>query len=629
LGQSRAADVRWDLWAVGVCLFEALALRRPFDEPTLDGLYRAILTRDAPPLRAVTSDVPKDLAAVVAVCLEKTPERRYQSAADLAADLRAVRRGEAIRVRPPGIWRRLVRWHVRNAAIATAVWLLLASLCVVIGVQRAMLREVTGARDEAQSINDFFVERMLLASTPEEARGKEPTAGQVLDAATDNAAGAFPTATRTAGMVYHVLGRAHHGLSRRPQARAAFERAVAIRREVLGPDDRDTLRSRYELARVLRETDELGPAGDEIRAVLQRQTDLFGAEDADTLDSRFELSRLLGVNGKNADAEAEVRTVIAGRLRALSAEDPKVLDARVALGRVLMKLGKRGDAETIFREVLAVRRRTDGADSVAVQQSLNELSNLLRDRASFERLDAKWAEAEEVFEESVALARKLYKSPDSALATPLNNFGVYWQDRARLAKSPAEAADCTQRAAALFRESLAMREESDGPDSKRVAIVRNNLGMLYLQQKMYTEALVEFDRAIAIRERIDGPEHSDTLGYLQNRAHVLQRRDGPDAAVDVFAEALSRAGKRTDRDPRFVAMIEGSWLRCLLASSRSAEGLPVAEEVYQRTVKFWSAGSREAQVLAGLVAKALRAAGRDGEAGEWDERAKPPAAKGQ
>lgn len=90
-GTGRTADPRWDLWAVGVFLYEALTLPRPFGAPTLEGLYRAIMAGDLPSARSQVRELPRDLEVVLAVCLETSPERRYQTAADLARDLRAVR----------------------------------------------------------------------------------------------------------------------------------------------------------------------------------------------------------------------------------------------------------------------------------------------------------------------------------------------------------------------------------------------------------------------------------------------------------------------------------------------------------------------------------------------------------
>lgn len=126
-------DRRADVYALGVTLFEALTLERPFRAATVDALFSAIL-RDVPPdPRRLNRSIPKDLATVVGVALEKDPNRRYATAGAFADDLGHVLRGEPIEVRPPGVQTRFTRWVARRPAVA-AVWALLAVGVPVVGV---------------------------------------------------------------------------------------------------------------------------------------------------------------------------------------------------------------------------------------------------------------------------------------------------------------------------------------------------------------------------------------------------------------------------------------------------------------------------------------------------------------
>jgi serine/threonine-protein kinase len=81
----RDVDLRADVWAMGVVLYESLASRPPFDGEGMVGLAAAIVTGSPSPL---PSTVPAGLAAVVMRCLEKDRDRRIGSAGDLAAALR-------------------------------------------------------------------------------------------------------------------------------------------------------------------------------------------------------------------------------------------------------------------------------------------------------------------------------------------------------------------------------------------------------------------------------------------------------------------------------------------------------------------------------------------------------------
>ena len=81
------SDPRSDLFATGVMLYHLLTGERPFGAPdSVRGLRRR-LYRDPLPPRALRSDCPAWLQEVILHCLEARPERRYQSAAQLAFDL--------------------------------------------------------------------------------------------------------------------------------------------------------------------------------------------------------------------------------------------------------------------------------------------------------------------------------------------------------------------------------------------------------------------------------------------------------------------------------------------------------------------------------------------------------------
>jgi len=87
------ADVRSDIFSFGCVLYEMVTGDRPFGGDTPAELLAAIL-KDEP--REISQTVPPELVHIVRHCLEKKPEERFQSARDLAFDLRAL-----VGVRPP------------------------------------------------------------------------------------------------------------------------------------------------------------------------------------------------------------------------------------------------------------------------------------------------------------------------------------------------------------------------------------------------------------------------------------------------------------------------------------------------------------------------------------------------
>jgi serine/threonine protein kinase len=87
LRSSKNVDARADIWAMGVILYELLTGQVPFEGETLGALFSAILETDAPRVSARVRDVPAGLDAIIARCLQRRPEDRFVTAADLEQQL--------------------------------------------------------------------------------------------------------------------------------------------------------------------------------------------------------------------------------------------------------------------------------------------------------------------------------------------------------------------------------------------------------------------------------------------------------------------------------------------------------------------------------------------------------------
>ena len=121
----RATDARTDLWALGCVLYEMLTGVRPFDGASQATLIAAILEREPPAPMTLQPLLSPVIDHLVQRCLAKSPDERWQSAGDLAHELRWVadqRRRPAAAVRSESSTEksRRTRWIAGGVAIALA-----------------------------------------------------------------------------------------------------------------------------------------------------------------------------------------------------------------------------------------------------------------------------------------------------------------------------------------------------------------------------------------------------------------------------------------------------------------------------------------------------------------------------
>lgn len=145
-GAGASVDHRTDVFSLGVVLYELLTSRRPFEGDTVHQVTRQILEEDPPPPHRVRSRVPRDLSTICLRCLEKNPDRRYATMAELAEDLERFLAHEPIHARPPSGLRRAALWARRNPTRATALIAGLALLGVTSGFVVELRREIASVK---------------------------------------------------------------------------------------------------------------------------------------------------------------------------------------------------------------------------------------------------------------------------------------------------------------------------------------------------------------------------------------------------------------------------------------------------------------------------------------------------
>ncbi len=86
--RGQKVDHRADIFSVGAMLYEMLSGKRPFEGETPADVMAAVLIKDPAPLATVATNVPPSLQRIVERCIEKQPDKRFQTASDLAFSLK-------------------------------------------------------------------------------------------------------------------------------------------------------------------------------------------------------------------------------------------------------------------------------------------------------------------------------------------------------------------------------------------------------------------------------------------------------------------------------------------------------------------------------------------------------------
>lgn len=127
-------DHRTDIYSLGVTLYELLTLHPLFERARGTELMRKIAFEDPRPPRRINKRIPVELETIVLKAMSKSPDQRYQTARELADDLRRFDNNEPIRARPPGPLDYAKKWSSRHKPLvgSIAVGLIICFLAAIV-----------------------------------------------------------------------------------------------------------------------------------------------------------------------------------------------------------------------------------------------------------------------------------------------------------------------------------------------------------------------------------------------------------------------------------------------------------------------------------------------------------------
>lgn len=160
MGRTRDATAATDVYSLGALLYKLLTGRPPFQGPNQLETINSIVATDPVSIQVLQRKVPQDLVTICHKCLEKSPARRYVTAAALAGDLRRYLSDEPIQARPLASVERAWRWARRHPGptivlMASIAMLLLVAACLAWSSYRTyrLMADVNGVQRPLQELS--------------------------------------------------------------------------------------------------------------------------------------------------------------------------------------------------------------------------------------------------------------------------------------------------------------------------------------------------------------------------------------------------------------------------------------------------------------------------------------------
>jgi tetratricopeptide (TPR) repeat protein len=303
----------------------------------------------------------------------------------------------------------------------------------------------------------------------------------------------------------------HGPLAAYAQARLLFERALAIREKVFGPEHPHTAASLNNLASLLRS------------------------------------------QGEFAEARPLFERALAIWEKALGPEHPNVATILNNLALLLLEQRKIVEARPLYERALAIREKTLGPEHPDTAGSLNNLAMLLRAQGDL-------AGARPLFERALAISEKAFGPTHPFIATCLNNLALLLQSQGNFAG-----------ARPLFERTLAIYEKTLGLEHPDTAASLNNLAGLHRDEGDLPPARPLLERALAIREKALGMEHPNTNVARCNLAVLLLESGNPGEAFPLGDAALTAQEKSVGQDHPWTKDSASVTAEALDALGRAAE----------------------------------------------------------
>jgi len=484
-----------------------------------------------------------DLDNITLMALRKEPERRYQTAGQLADDISRYLEGLPVRARKSSLGYRSRKFVSRHRAAVFSAVAIFAVVAVLIGFYTDRLaHERDRARIEADKAAEVagFLSSLFTVADPNESRGETVTARELLDRGARRIDEELANTPETQAAMMSLMGRVYNRLGMWVKAESLLVKSLDVTVATHGWDSPETADVLYHTAVLVHDLGKFDQAEDMYRNSLAINERIDRGVHFAVANSLNGLADVLKMRLHYRESRDLLEQALAMRIELYGEIHADVAHSMNHLGSAMMKLGESEEAEKVLRRGLEIRRQVYDSYHIEVVASLGKLGSLMM-------LQGKHAEAEELYLEALTIITQLMGENHHYTGGIINGLARTYLDAGQY-----KLAD------SLFRKSRVIMGSTLPENHLSHTYPLWGIGRVLTSAGRAEEAEPMLQKALQLYETILGSDHWQTargrgaLGICRSKlgryreAHLLLT-----ASLPVLESSY-------DVSPRFVAEVRRS-----------------------------------------------------------------------